>query len=193
MGVRVAPLTCEPLFLGRCGAPPAWPSVKAGRLVSRPSGCGAVWSGPITLEEFACRKPNLVAATRSRYQPSHRARAERAHQVDREASDIHCRATSKQEVIPDVGELRQRHAERRLHPLQLAQLPRSNDLLDPQSQRVVAVMESSITTRSDFALSSAISRASAALAVNGFSHNTCLPAASAARVHLPCKSFGRGL
>ena len=40
---------------------------------------------------------------------------------------------------------------------------------------------------------SATARASSALAVNGFSHSTCLPARSAAIVQCPCSPLGSGL
>ena len=39
----------------------------------------------------------------------------------------------------------------------------------------------------------ATASASVVFAVNGFSHNTCLPASTAAIVHRPCKPFGNGL
>jgi len=40
---------------------------------------------------------------------------------------------------------------------------------------------------------SATSRASSALAANGFSLSTCLPARTAARFHGPCSAFASGL
>ena len=73
-------------------------------------------------------------------------------------------------------------------PARASPVRRGNDLLDAQSQRMVAVMERLHHDRPDFAASSAISRASAALAVNGFSHSTCLPVRGAARIHRPSQA-----
>jgi hypothetical protein len=62
--------------------------------------------------------------------------------VHREAAGgIHRGATGKRVVVADFGELRQREAQGSLQTLQLAGLPRSDDLLNTQSQRMAAVME----------------------------------------------------
>ena len=66
---------------------------------------------------------------------------EGAHHVDRVAADVHGRAAGQRVVVADVGELRQWHAEGSLHPVQLPQLPRRDEFLDPQCHRVVAVVE----------------------------------------------------
>jgi len=50
-----------------------------------------------------------------------------------------------------------------------------------------------MTTRSWASTRAATARASPALAVNGFSHRTCLPASTARSVHTPCSPLGSGL
>ncbi len=50
-----------------------------------------------------------------------------------------------------------------------------------------------MTTSPDAWAATATSAASAAFAVNGFSHSTCLPAAIARSVHGACRELGSGL
>jgi|HubBroStandDraft_1064217.scaffolds.fasta_scaffold20946_4 hypothetical protein len=51
----------------------------------------------------------------------------------------------------------------------------------------------SMTTSPLRSAASATRVASAALAVKGFSHSTCLPASRARRVHMACSEFGSGM
>jgi hypothetical protein len=50
-----------------------------------------------------------------------------------------------------------------------------------------------MTTSPDRCAASRTSAACAASEANGFSDSTCLPAATAARFHGPCKALGSGL
>ena len=67
--------------------------------------------------------------------------AEGADHVDGITTGVHQSATGKRVVVANVGELRQREAQRRLDPSEFAQRAGGEDLLGSQSQRMVAVME----------------------------------------------------
>ncbi len=98
----------------------------------------------------AARKPQLgrhgpvdlrIAQFRLRRNDFRGSTAERAGHMDRIAPGVHRRATGERVVVADVGELRQGEAQGRFHPLERPQFARGNDLLNAQSQRMVAVME----------------------------------------------------
>jgi hypothetical protein len=107
------------------------------------------------------------------------------------AARVHQGAAGEVEVVPDVGEPRQRKTHRRFDPLHVTELAAVNDLFHAQCHRVVPVVEG--LHDDQLTAAAATSRACAALEVNGFSQSTCLPAASAASVHRACNPLGSGL